>query len=401
VSVIREPQNTAKGGNAGRNRTHNRRVVLDYVRTNEPAGRAEIARSCGLSVQAVSNITEALESDGLLRAVGHATGRRGKPAAQYTFNPDGAFAVGIEMRPDALICAVVNLKGARIFSDRCALADASPMGAIPAVRDMVARAVTGSGRERSHLLGVGVVMPGPFGVSGLSDTGGAVLPGWDGVDGCHEFEAALDCPVIVENDATAAAISERVAGVASAIDTFCFIYFGAGLGLGVITDGQAQRGAFGNFGEIGHIITQAGGTQCSCGNRGCLETYASRMSARKFVESQGFELPDSAAMLRLLQDRNPALLDWIGRAAGHLSQAISILENIFDPETIILGGAMPDAVTDALIARLELPTGSVANRGGRAVARVMRGSSGQFTAAIGGAAMIIHNTTTPSMALFN
>lgn len=371
------------------------------MRTNEPAGRAEIARSCGLSVQAVSNITQALESDGLLRAVGHATGRRGKPATQYIFDPDGAFSVGIEMRPDALICAVLNLRGQCIFTDRCVLPDAAPKGAIPAVRDMVARAVKRSGRKRLHLLGVGVVMPGPFGVSGLSDTGGAVLPGWDGVDGRGEFEAALDCPVIVENDATAAAISERVAGVASTIDTFCFIYFGAGLGLGVITEGHAQRGACGNFGEIGHIITQAGGTLCSCGNHGCLETYASRMSARKYVESQGFDLPDAAAIARMMQAENPALMTWIDSAARHLSQAISILENIFDPETIILGGAMPDAVTDALIARLDLPKGSVANRQDRTMARVMRGSSGQFTAAIGGAAMIVHKTTTPSMALYS
>ncbi len=62
------------GSNAGRSRNHNRRVVLEFVRLNEPAGRAEIARDCGLSTQAVSNIIETLEQEGLLRAVGHRTG---------------------------------------------------------------------------------------------------------------------------------------------------------------------------------------------------------------------------------------------------------------------------------------------------------------------------------------
>ena len=65
------------GGNAGRNRSHNRRVVLDFVRAHEPAGRAEIARSCGLSVQAVSNIIGSLEHEGLLLADGHRIGGRG------------------------------------------------------------------------------------------------------------------------------------------------------------------------------------------------------------------------------------------------------------------------------------------------------------------------------------
>lgn len=389
------------GGNAGRNRAHNRRVVLDFVRANEPTGRAEISKSCGLSFQAVSNIIEALETERLLIAVGHKTGVRGQPAAQYKFNPESAFSVGIELRPDALICATLNLKGDVIYRERLAVKDAAPSQAIPAICEMVDRAIAQTKRSREQLLGVGVVMPGPFGASDMSDLDAAIVPDWEEIDIKTVFEDALNCPVIAENDATAAAISERVAGVASAIDTFCFIYFGAGLGLGVMTDGHAQRGAFGNFGEIGHIITQVGGNKCGCGNLGCLETYASRLSARKYMANYGIEVPDGTALALLLEQKSPALLEWIDIAAAHLSQAIGILENIFDPETIVFGGAMPDSVTDAIIEKLQLPHGSVSNRKERNIARVLRGSSGHFTAAIGGASMIIHETTTPSMAIYS
>jgi len=388
------------GSNAGRNRSHNRRVVLDFVRANEPAGRAQIARYCALSIQAVSNIIEQLESEGLLRAAGHRTGARGKPALQYRFNPDGAFAIGVELRPDAMICAMLNLSGEQIYSRRISLANASPANAIPAVMKMVESAINDSGRDRARLLGTGIVMPGPFGVSGLSEAGSAVLPGWESVETKAVFKQALDCPVIVENDANAAAISERVAGIASEMNNFCFVYFGTGLGLGVIANGHAQRGAFGNSGEIGHIITKAGGILCACGNRGCLETYASRMSARNYLQSHGIELPDGPALVQLLEAQTPELLDWIEQAAPHLSQAIGILENLFDPEAVILGGAMPDVVIDALIARLDLPKGSVSNRDERKNERVLRGSSGRLTAAIGGAAIIIHQTITPSPTVY-
>ncbi|MEK6204869.1 MAG: ROK family protein, partial [Amylibacter sp.] len=295
----------------------------------------------------------------------------------------------------------LNLKGECIYSERQAFASAAPDNAIPAIKKTVDSAIKSCNRKRNQLLGAGIVMPGPFGVSGLSALGGANLPNWDGIDIQAAFEKELGCPVIIENDATAAAIAERVTGAATTIDTFCFVYFGTGLGLGVIADGHAQRGAFGNFGEIGHIITQTGGNQCACGNRGCLETYASRMSVKAHLEKSGLEFQDGSALAQLLNDGNPDLLEWIETAARHLSQAISILENIFDPETIILGGAMPDAVMDTLIANLELPKGSLANRNDRNFARVLRGSSGRFTAAIGGAAMVIHKTTTPSMALFS
>ncbi|MBL1420596.1 MAG: ROK family transcriptional regulator [Alphaproteobacteria bacterium] len=389
------------GGNAGRNRTHNRRVVLDYVRANEPTGRAEIAKSCGLSFQAVSNIIEALETEGLLVAVGHKTGVRGQPAAQYKFNPESAFAIGVELRPNALICATLNLKGDCIYRERLSLEDSSPDKAIPQVCDMVDRAIAHCKRSRAQLLGVGVVMPGPFGAADMADMNAAILPDWENIDIKAVFEAALECPIIAENDATAAAISERVAGVARSMDTFCFLYFGAGLGLGVITNGHAQNGAYGNFGEIGHIVTQVGGTKCSCGNEGCLETYVSRLSVQKFMANRGIDIADADSLTKLLEQNNPALIEWIDIAATHLSQAIGILENIFDPETIVFGGAMPDSVTDALISRLQLPRGSVANRKNRKINRVMRGSSGHYTAAIGGASMIIHQITTPSMALYS
>lgn len=398
---MKDIKTNAIGGNAGRNRTHNRRVVLDYVRANEPTGRAEIAKSCGLSFQAVSNIIEALETEGLLVAVGHKTGVRGQPAAQYKFNPESAFSIGIELRPNSLICATLNLKGDCIYRDRLALEDSSPDHAIPAVCKMVDKAIAKSKRSRAQLLGVGIVMPGPFGAADMADIDAAILPDWEEVDIKAVFEAALECPVIAENDATAAAISERVAGVASSIDTFCVLYFGAGLGLGVITNGHAQRGAYGNFGEIGHIITKVGGTSCSCGNHGCLETYVSRLSAKKHMANYGIDVPDGEALAKLWEQKNTSLNDWIDSAAAHLSQAVGILENIFDPETIVFGGSMPDNVTDALISRLQLPQGSVANRKGRKINRVVRGSSGHFTAAIGGASMIIHQTTTPSMALYS
>jgi len=390
----------AKGGNAGRNRSHNRRVVMDYVRQHEPTGRAEIARSSGLSVQAVSNITEVLAQEGLLQATGKATGKRGKPVVQYRFNPDGVFAIGLELRPDAMICAIMNLNGTPIHTDRVAIANATPQRAIPVATALVKATIAAAGRDRGKLLGVGAVMPGPFGDSALSGIGDANLPGWEDIDIKQCFEAALGCSVITENDATAAAISERVSGVARKINNYCYIYFGTGLGLGVIADGHAQRGAFGNFGEIGHIVTQINGNVCACGNFGCLETYASRMAVKSYLQSRGHAANDANALAQLLAQKNRDLLDWIGCAAQHLSSAIAMLENIFDPETVILGGGMPNGIIDALIARLELPTGSVANRKERNIARVLRGSSGRDSAAIGGAAIVIHQTTTPALSLF-
>jgi predicted NBD/HSP70 family sugar kinase len=385
----------AIGGNAERNRTHNQKVVLEYVRANEPAGRAEIAKSCGLSTQAVSNIIAALEEQGLLLAVGFKTGVRGKPAAQYRFNPNGAFAIGVELRPDALVTTVMNLSGSIVFKQREPVTDARPAAALKQIIAAVNAAKKAIELETDNLLGVGIVMPGPFGVTALTSAGEAVLPEWDEIEPHSFFEEALGCPVLIENDATAAAVSERVAGVAKGLDEFCFVYFGAGIGLGVVAQGHAQRGAFGNAGEIGHIVTQADGNLCACGNHGCLETYASRFAAKQYMKKFGIELSTGADFARLIENEDENFATWVAQAGNHLSQVIGTLENLYDPQTIIFGGALPDILIDALIAQLKLPVGSVSNRPDREIARVVRGFSGRETAAIGGAAMVIHQTITP------
>lgn len=384
------------GGNALRNRDHNQKVVLDYVRANEPAGRAEIARSCGLSIQAVSNITAELERQKLLMPDGHKTGVRGKPALQYRFNPEGAFAIGVELRPDVIIVAALNLSGKQIYFERVMLEDAHPESAIKAVGDQVRAAIAATAFSPNSLLGVGVVMPGPFGETAISSAGEAVLPGWEDVDPQAAFEAEIGHPVLIENDATAAAVSERVAGVASDMDDFCYVYFGTGIGLGVISQGHVMRGAFGNAGEIGHIVTQIGGRDCPCGNKGCLETYASRYAARQHLAQFGIDANSGDDFAQLVAQDNPHFRDWLDQAAQHLAHVIGTLENIFDPQSVILGGALPDAVINALIERLDLPEGSVSNREDRTCPRVMRGFSGRLTAALGAGAMVIHQTITPN-----
>ena len=98
-------------------------------------------------------------------------------------------------------------------------------------------------------------------------------------------------------------------------------------------------------------------------------------------------------------DGNSALLEWLTLAREPLSAAISTIENLFDPETIVLGGALPDALIDHLIGSIALAERSVANREIRQHPRLMRGRTGRMTATLGAAAMVIHQAMTPRIAV--
>lgn len=389
------------GANPERSRDHNRRVVLEYLRVNGPAGRAEIAKSSALSTQTVSNIIAKLEQENILLITGRKQSARGQPPVQYAFNPDSAVALGFEIRPDAIICAVVNLGGENIIHLRVDLEDSAPETVISTIRSAKSTICGDAKIGNARILGAAVVMPGPFGNTGLSAVGDTVLQGWTGLPLKETLSNALELPVLVENDAIAAAIGERVHGVARDLDSFAYLYFGTGIGLGLISNGIPLYGAFGNAGEVGHVAVMPGGQLCSCGSYGCLETYASRISLRRHLEAAGIDASTGSRLLQLFRDETPEMREWLDRAIAPLSVAVSMIENIFDPETVILGGAMPDEILDHLIERLNLPKGSIAARPGRSIARAIRGKSGRMTAALGGAALVIHNATTPGIAATN
>ncbi|MFN3225686.1 MAG: ROK family protein [Hyphomicrobiales bacterium] len=380
------------GSNAERSRAFNRSLVLGKVREAGATGRAQIARATGLSTQAVSNIIGDLLADGWLHEAGKRSEGRGQPAMQYVIAPCAGAALGIEIRPAAVLIALVGVDGRTLFTDRVAIETADPDTLQALLPGLCARALENCTRKAGErILGAGVVMPGPFGSTGLSGAP-SDLPGWAHIDAQSHLENALGLPVTIENDANAAAMAERVLGVAQDIDTFAYLYFGTGLGLGLVMNGALQRGAFGNAGEIGHVMVP---------HRGALrplEQAVSRMALQAHMEAAGKSADRVEALQTLLAAGHPALLEWLDDAAPALSQGIAIVENLLDPQTIVLGGAVPQELVDALLARTNLPTRTVSNRPHRKHDRLLAGTCGRMTAPRGAAALVINTAFTPHIA---
>ncbi len=373
-----------KGSNAERSRSRNKQAVLEQVRSSGTIGRAEIARALGLTTQTVSNIIAELARDDMLLEMGRLSSGRGLPAMQYALNPQGGYALGIEVRPDAIFAALLDLEGNPVTTERVALQDTQPDVVLRTVASLFERAVAKVPTATERMLGAGVVMPGPFGVTGISGMG-SDLAGWQEVDATSLFTQTLGLPVVLSNDANAAAIAERINGVAQDIPTFAYLYFGAGLGLGLIHQGQLVSGAHGNAGEIGHIPVQTG-----LGQSAKLEDALSRISVQRHLKAAHKNVESIEALDVLMAQDDPDLMVWLDAASVALGHAVAIVENVFDPETVVLGGAMPDTILDHLIAHVELPLLSVSNRPTLPHPRLIRGASGRLTATMGAAALILN-----------
>jgi predicted NBD/HSP70 family sugar kinase len=182
-------------------------------------------------------------------------------------------------------------------------------------------------------------------------------------------------------------MSERIT---LGLRNFAYIYFGAGIGLGLVNQGQLVTGAFGNAGEIGHIPVMTPEGLAS------LESQLSRFSIQTYMGSDA--LLDITAIDALLAERNPKFMKWLDAGSTALTQALGIIENMLDPQTVILGGAMPESVVDYLITQTQLPERSVSNRPDNATPRLQRGTCGRMTATLGAASFILNRAFTPRAA---
>jgi predicted NBD/HSP70 family sugar kinase len=389
-------RSVAIGTNPERTRDHNRRVVLETLRQHGRLGRSDIAALTRLTAQAVSNIVAELVGEGFLIEQGRRRTARGQPPMELAVNPDGGMTAGMEIAADHITTVLVDLAGTVRAQRIVPLADAGLEAVQALARSELTLARAGPGLPR-RLLGCGVVMPGPFEIDGMRAVGAIPLPGWAGHDAPSLLSEALDTPVTIENDATAAAVGEHLHGLGRNLRHFCLVYFGAGLGLGSIVGGQPYRGAFGNAGEIGHIPVRRNGRACGCGGQGCLERYASLHALMEALHAAGISDAGPDEIERLYRAGEPAVLAWIEEAAELLAPIMVMLENLFDPETIILGGGLPDGVIDALITAMSPLPVSVSQRSGRAVPRLQRGATGRLTAALGAAALPLLDTMAPKL----
>lgn len=131
------------------------------------------------------------------------------------------------------------------------------------------------------LRGIGIGAPNANYLTGCIEQASNLS--WGTVDVVAGIKKYFDVPIIITNDANAAAMGEKKFGAARDLDNFIVLTLGTGLGGGLFINGQLVHGAGGHAGEIGHVIVKPDGRQCGCGRRGCLETYVSATGIRRTV----------------------------------------------------------------------------------------------------------------------
>ncbi len=212
-------------------------------------------------------------------------------------------------------------------------------------------------------------------------------------------------PVAVGNDVEVAALGEYLYGSGRGYSTFVVIFVGTGIGAGIVQNGRLYPGFTGTAGEVGHMIIQAGGRICGCGCRGCLEAYASRTAITKAIMAEihhgrdsilasdvEFQLKESETIIRsgllanALNHGDALVTEIITEAGDYLGYGLGSVMNFYNPECIILGGGVIEAI-DLLFERAVHRARITALSEPGSKTKIIRTKLGDFSGVVGAACL--------------
>jgi predicted NBD/HSP70 family sugar kinase len=331
-------------------RRHNLSLVLTHLRAVGPRSRARVAAETGLNKATVSSLVAELVGRGLVAEGATERGAVGRPSQQIDLDGTNFFTIGTEINVDYLAAVAMNVRGEVVAEQRTSL-DAASLGLGPVLRRLsrlVGTLVDPVTARGGRLVGLTVAVPG------LADrASGTVLRapnlGWADTPVVAELRRLLDdppYPILLDNEANLAARAEMEAAGRSTVRNLILLTGAAGVGGGIVADGQLVRGGQGLAGEVGHMQLDPDGATCGCGRRGCWETVVGLNALLVAAADEDDPVRDPSLdlvqRLDVLRSRaeagDPRTLDALTRTGTWLCSGAGLLINLFNPEVLVLGG---------------------------------------------------------------
>lgn len=269
------------------------------------------------------------------------------------------YSIGIDLGGTKILIALINRQTGKVIEHvkKKTKKEKGPQNIIKKMLDGIEELLTTSGIGLNEINSIGV------GAAGQIDRENGIIIAAPNLD-CYDLNLKkilsekFNLPVFVGNDVEIAAIGEQKFGAAKGFNDFVCVFVGTGVGSSVIKNGKIIYGATGTAGEIGHIIVDLNGRQCACGAHGCLEAYASRSAIEKRIEGalkkgrksvileylEPGKAITSSMIQKSIEKEDELVLQCVTEASEYLSGGLASIINFINPELIILGGGLIEAV---------------------------------------------------------
>ena len=319
------------------------RRVLNLLLKSGGMSQAQLTHSLDLSQPTIARLIQGFLQDGMVQVAPRHPDRPGNPSVHVSLNPDFAYSLGVSMLGDKLAMTLMDFAGVIRGDCSAAMPSMSEATVTASLRRFKSSLLSKAGIDPRRVIGAGVGISGYFVGEGAWMNPPVYLDDWALRDIAPVLETILDLPVVVDNDATLAAIGESLYGVGGRCANFAYLHLTNGFGGGHIIDGKPFRGYRGNAGEFGGVWSLV------------CDTYPNLDLLRDCVAAAGHPFETVEDMVKAIELGWPGVEDWLEKAAPVFSKICNIIAFCNDPQMIVIGGRLPRSIGEALRDRIALP----------------------------------------------
>ncbi|MFG3133201.1 ROK family protein [Streptomyces tendae] len=370
--------------------------MLALISSGVAVTRADIARHTGLARSTASQRVDALIAHGFVEEDTEASSTGGRPPRRLSLRTHGHAIAGVDIGASHCRVGLLDIGGNLLASreDPLTIADGpeSVLGHVERTLRTLLEAADGTVSRTLRAIGVGV--PGPVEFSTGRPVDPPIMPGWHHYAIPEFFEERLGVRALVDNDVNVMALAEQRRAHSDALHLL-YLKVGTGIGCGIVAGGHVHRGAQGSAGDIGHIRVGERDEPCRCGNSGCLEAIAGGAALAERLQESGLDATGSLDIVQLVREGNREAVRTVREAGRAVGEVLSGLVNFFNPETVVVGGAL-SAIHDQLLAGVREAVYRRSNPLATHVLRIEPSRIGENAGAIGAGLLAIEHSLSPA-----
>ncbi|WP_336215804.1 ROK family transcriptional regulator [Nonomuraea sp. LPB2021202275-12-8] len=312
--------------------------VLTLISAGSATTRSDLARLTGLARSTIAQRVDALIERGLVEETESGESTGGRPPRQLRLHTEQHAFAGVDLGATHCRIALMDMSGEVLASceDQLLIGE-GPETVLAHVDGRLDRLLAEAGRPRAALRAIGMGVPGPVEFATGRPNNPPIMPGWNDYPIPDYFDGA---EVLVDNDVNVMALGEQ-RNAFIGIRHLLFVKVGTGIGCGIVAEGRLHRGAQGSAGDIGHIrVSGHEEAGCRCGNSACLEAVAGGAAVARRLTELGIAAESGADVVALVQAGNTQALRLVREAGRLIGEVLASLVNFFNPEVIVIGGAL-------------------------------------------------------------
>jgi predicted NBD/HSP70 family sugar kinase len=315
----------------------NMSAILKLLRDRGTLARADLAKELGMTRNTASNIVADLLQAKLVVETEFRREGAGRPGLLLELAHNGGFAIGAEIDISRIIVVVVDFRGKMLWEESAKSGPHLSQTEILSQAEMLVQDALDWGTgEGLKPLGIGL------GLAGLVDSENGILTyaptlGWKDVPLQNRWNERFAIPVRIDNEANTSALGYHSYADRSKARNLVYLSIGVGMAAGLMLDGHPFHGSRGFAGQAGHMKIRTDGEPCSCGDHGCWVTEVGLPALARKTGVAEIDIQKTAEALRL---KDPTVTATVDEMAEMLGLGIANLVNLFNLDTVVLGGAM-------------------------------------------------------------